>query len=89
MYVSPRGCSVVDYCLVPKEEYGLFSNFEVSTVSDLKEGLVYLDTQASDHSVLSWCIFHSINESVLLNTDKENIEIMRIPNFQRVPINFL
>ena len=67
-YVSPRGCSVVDYCLIPKEQYGLFSYFKGSTVSDLEEGLVYLDTQASYHSVLSWCIFHSINESALHNT---------------------
>lgn len=88
-YVSPRECSVIDYCLVPKEEYGLFSNFEVCTVSDLEEGLVYQDTQASDHSVLLWCIFHSINESALHTTNKESVEIIPIPNFKRVPIKLL
>jgi len=33
-YISSLGCSVCDHCLVPKEDYDLFSCFEVITIRD-------------------------------------------------------
>ena len=41
IHISSLGCSVVDYCLVEKEEFDNFSNFEVTTVSDLERSLNY------------------------------------------------
>ena len=34
-YVSTLGCSVVDYCLVPRDDFHSFSDFSVQKMSDL------------------------------------------------------
>ena len=72
------GCSVVDYCLVPKENYNLFSSFEVTTVRDSEVILDYYNTPASDHSVLSWHVFQNIEESSAINPHtavRENVNM--------------
>ena len=94
-YVSSLGCSEVDYSLVSKEDYNLFSSFEVTTVRDLEVPLDYYNTPASDHSVLSWHVFQNIEESSAINphiTVRESVSVMRnipVPDFRKVPPNFL
>ena len=68
-YISSLGCSD---CLVPKEDYDLFSCFEVITIRDLETNLDYYNTLASDHSVLSWLVFQNIMKSNLHTSVREN-----------------
>ena len=54
--VSGKGCSVVDYCLVSKENFHIIENFKVTTMSESVEemdcrGVV---TRTPDHSLMSW-----------------------------------
>ena len=91
-YISSLGCSVCDYCLVPKEDYDLFSCFEVITIRDLETNLDHYDTLASDHSVLSWIVFQNITKSDLHISVRENARDKRkvpLPDFRKVPSNFL
>ncbi|CAC5390474.1 unnamed protein product [Mytilus coruscus] len=58
-YVSTRGLSVVDYCIVPYEMLKSFDMFEVRRVSALIEdvdiiGIVDPTRCMPDHSLLSW-----------------------------------
>ena len=54
--VSGKGCSVVDYCLVSKENFHIIENFKVTTMSESVEemdcrGVV---TRTPDQSLMSW-----------------------------------
>jgi len=91
-YISSLGCSVCDYCLVPKEDYDLFCCFEVITIRDLETNLDHYDTLASDHSVLSWTMFQNSTKSDLHISVRENARDKRnvpLPDFRKVPPNFL
>lgn len=35
--VSGRGCSVVDYCIVGKKDFGMIESFKVMTMSEVAE----------------------------------------------------
>ena len=90
-YISSLGCSDCDYCLVPKEDYHLFSCFEVITIRDLETNLDHYDTLASDYSVLSWIVFQNITKSDLHFSVRENARDKRyvhLPDFRKVPPNF-
>lgn len=57
--IKLQGISVVDYCIIPHEDLNKYSDFTVSTLSDLIIDLENCNSdfaQASkpDHSVLSW-----------------------------------
>ena len=56
-YVSVLGCSVVDYCLVSRDDFHSFLDFSVLRMSDLVKKLNYEDhTCIPDHSLLNWII---------------------------------
>ena len=52
-YISSLGCSVVDYCLVLKEDFNYFSDFHVHTMNDVAMDLNHQDLSMTD---LSWII---------------------------------
>ena len=86
IYISSLGCSVVDYCLVEKEDFDNFSNFEVTTVSDLERSLNY---QATDHSVLSWLLFsNTLLQNENDTTSHEDNESFSY-NYKKIPPDFL
>ena len=67
IFVSTRGSSVVDYCIVAYALLNTFSNFSVSRVDSLIEetdivGMVDLTRSIPDHSLLSWTM--TLNFSV-------------------------
>ncbi len=35
--VSSRGCSVVEYCIIDKEDFGMIESFKVMTMSEVAE----------------------------------------------------
>ena len=54
--VSGKGCLVVDYCLVSREDFHIIENFKVTTMSESMEemdcrGVV---TRTPDHSLMNW-----------------------------------
>ena len=54
--VSSKGCSVVDYCLVPTEDLNFIDDFTVTTMSKC-EAVLCADEEGlriPDHSVLTW-----------------------------------
>ena len=58
-YVSPLGTSVVDYCIVPYEDIGKFTNFRVDRMSSLLtkyalQSYVGPGSCIPDHSLLVW-----------------------------------
>ena len=55
--ISSRGCSVVDYCLVPAEELDSSTNFMVKTMSQCECECECCNEEGyhmPDHSVLAW-----------------------------------
>ena len=88
-YISSLGCSVVDYCLVEKEDFDNFSNFEVTTVSDLERSLNYQSRPATDHSVLSWLLFsNTLLQNENDTTSHEDNESFSY-NYKKIPPDFL
>ena len=63
-YISTRGSSVVDYCIVPYEQLNSFQNFEVIRAADIVGRACpvgsYEPRHIPDHSLLTWsfCIAH-------------------------------
>jgi len=58
-FISSRGSSVVDYCLVQYEQLHYFTNFKVNTANDVvnsccKVGDLDLRTIIPDHSLIYW-----------------------------------
>ena len=58
-FVSSRGKSVVDYCLLPQDDILSFRNFEVMPARDLYDnsgcaGKFTSDRTISDHSLIKW-----------------------------------
>ncbi|MDA8001866.1 MAG: endonuclease/exonuclease/phosphatase family protein [Alphaproteobacteria bacterium] len=54
--ISSRGCSMVDYCLVPAEELHSITNVRVQTMSQCEAALCCNEEgyRMPDHSVLAW-----------------------------------
>ena len=54
--VSGRGCSVVDYCIVGKKDFGLMEGFKVMTMSEVVEVMRCegVATRVHDHSLMHW-----------------------------------
>lgn len=59
-YVSTRGASVVDYCIVPYEKLTLFDNFEGIRAQQLIDGIFkigeYEPKNIPDHSLFCWTL---------------------------------
>ena len=58
-FIGSQGSSVVDYCFVPYESLDNFSNFRVTSESDLFNsskllGKIQPETSHPDHSLLMW-----------------------------------
>ena len=60
LWVSVKGSSVEDYCLIGHENMSLFSEFNVIIVSELiivlNSIIVLSPNRLPDHSILSWNI---------------------------------
>ena len=68
--ISPRGCAVVDYCLVPYEQLEHSSDFKVIRCSNLLEDAVGIqrlgNSTIPDHSILTWMLQVRLAENVKL-----------------------
>ena len=55
---SGRGCSVVDYCIVGKEDFGMIEGFKVMTMSEVIEKMRCegVATRVPDHSLMHWVV---------------------------------
>ena len=90
-FYSTNGSSVVDYCMVDKNNYHNFRNFSVVTTADILASLCYMEYQSvSDHSLLAWNItvynYAKLCYSIqigLCRTKKVHY------NFQNIPVYFL
>ena len=88
-FVSPRGCSVVDYCLIPYENLHNISNFSVIRASSLVTdagvlGNIDTTSKLPDHSVLHWsfsldCTFSTSAQSSF-STVRTKYDERNIPN---------
>ena len=88
-FVSTRGCSVVDYCLIPYENLHSISNFSVIRASSLVTdagvlGNIDPTSKLPDHSVLRWsfsldCTFSTSAQSSFLTT-RTKYDVRNIPN---------
>ncbi|VDH96384.1 Hypothetical predicted protein [Mytilus galloprovincialis] len=92
-YVSTRGSSVVDYCIVPYENVCRFTDFEVSTMSELMQNYNLFDSvdqcvSKPDHSLLAWnmCL-DKLTKSHDENKSKET-EVKKF-DFSNIPSSFL
>ena len=55
--ISVRGMAVVDYCLVPHEDFKNYQDFTIISMPEMMEKqCLQVDATLSDHSVLSWCL---------------------------------
>ena len=69
-YISTRGTSVVDYCIVPYEKLTVFDNFEVIRAQHLTDNIFnvgeYEPKHIPDHSLLCWTFSTQVcvNENV-------------------------
>ena len=92
-YISTRGTSVVDYCIVPYEKLTVFDNFEVIRAQHLTDSIFnvgeYEPKHIPDHSLLCWTFSTQVcvNENVapydqLHMKQSKNIkfDIRNIPN---------
>ena len=54
--ISGRGCSVVDYGIVGKEDFGMIEGFKVMTMSEVVEEMRCegVATRVPDHSLMHW-----------------------------------
>ena len=72
-----------------KEDFDNFSNFEVTTVSDLQRNLNYQSRPATDHSVLSWLLFsNALLQNENDTTSHEENESFGY-NYKKIPPDFL
>ena len=51
--ISGRGCSVVEYCIAGKEDFGIIEGFKVTTMSEVVEEMRSegVATRVTDHSL--------------------------------------
>ncbi|VDH92415.1 Hypothetical predicted protein [Mytilus galloprovincialis] len=92
-YVSTRGSSVVDYCIVPYENVCRFTDFEVSTMSELMQNYNLFDSvdqcvSKPDHSLLAWnmCLDKLTKSHRDENKSKET-EVKKF-DFSNIPSSF-
>lgn len=95
--VSPKGCAVVDYCIVSQDALMDFKDFEVVLVKDIFDnagctGTVELKRkQMSDHSIIRWTFPNNsgamCDANVSVNNDWNSTFIL----FERnsIPENFM
>ncbi|CAG2252849.1 unnamed protein product [Mytilus edulis] len=93
--VSTKGCSVVDYCIVPYDYLHLFSNFAVIRANDLVTLAGYdlsgVDLKLiSDHSLIKWNFDLSSFISVEL-LKKEELELSSFNKYdcKNIPTDFM
>ena len=88
--IRPQGMSVVDYCLVPYEDFDKYSDFKIQKITNLLTETKIIQsleprTSIPDHSILIWttkidCI-HSVTESYNHKNQYEFTKFSRdIPN---------
>ena len=95
-YVSTLGCSVVDYCLVLRDDFHSFSDFSVQKMSDLVKKLNYEDhIGIPDHSLLTWSINFDWIESLLSPSSPVGVSTSQVKSiisqfdYYKIPDNFL
>ena len=88
-FVSTRGCSVVDYCLIPYENLHNISNFSVIRASSLVTdagvlGNIDPTSKLPDHSVLRWSFgldrTFSTSAQSSFSTIRTKYDVRNIPN---------
>jgi hypothetical protein len=93
--VSTKGKSVVDYCLVPYDEFNSFSKFEVSLVQDLIAKFnVPIQSAIPDHSMLSWVfkttsVVPCSDNSDHVNETDDIISLAKLYDLSDIPDTFL
>ena len=88
-YVSSLGRSVVDCCLVHKDDFHMYSNFTVKTPSELVSEHNYKESKGiPDHSILTWQLSIEGEEEYSSHT-KANKECTPKFLLHKVPRNFM
>ena len=82
--VSTRGLAVVDYCLVPLEDFNKFYDFKILSMLDIvQEHNIAFNGSLPDHSILVWN-FHEEKMYIPPRTIKSNSTLV-----YTIPDNFL
>ncbi|VDI02802.1 Hypothetical predicted protein [Mytilus galloprovincialis] len=96
-FVSTRGSSVVDYCILPYEMLDSFNSFSVTRATTIiqslgEPGRYDLRKIVPDHSLLTWnmCLYFPIEDQVSKNKDK-NQTVTKIIKYdtKSLPENWL
>ena len=81
--ISTKGLAVVDYCLVPTENFALFQDFAVWKILDILDKFsINVPSKLPDHSILFW----------KLNVCQNPNPLIHVPNtkvFKRIPEDYL
>ena len=93
-YISSRGCSIIDYCFVLRDDFKSFSNFMVHSMNKLIKMLNFKDNQGiSDHSVLTWNLnFDGVKfffDTESDDTQDNEIYVQSKLDFKKIPEYFL
>ena len=89
--ISTKGCSVVDYCIVPYEYLNLCSDFSVVRANDLVTAAGYdisgVDLKLiPDHSMIKWKVDLSSISSIVLPTHNDGMVTQHTKyNFKNIP----
>lgn len=94
-YVSTRGLSVVDYCVLPYENLNIYKNFEVIRASELANKSIIAGSIEPrfipDHSVLKWEMEIALCEKKDIENVYKNKNVQKrvIYNVKNIPNNWL
>ncbi|CAG2255414.1 unnamed protein product [Mytilus edulis] len=95
--VSTKGCSVVDYCIVPYDNLNLFKDFCVIRANDLVTSAGFdvngVDLKLiPDHSLIKWSIdLNAFMSNVQPTNDKDETFSTKFEkfDFNKIPANFM
>ena len=78
-YISTRGSSVVDYCIIPYELLHMFDEFKVIRTSIITDeinavGVYDLTKIVPDHSLLCWKFNWIVDNGSVINPDNEDTQ---------------
>ncbi|VDI17339.1 Hypothetical predicted protein [Mytilus galloprovincialis] len=96
-FVSTKGCSVVDYCIVPYDNLNLFKDFCVIRANDLVTSTGFdvngVDLKLiPDHSLIKWSIdLNAFMSNVQPTNDKDETFSTKFEkfDFNKIPANFM
>jgi hypothetical protein len=68
-FISPKGCAVVDYCIVAHDSLNHFKDFTVirstEMISNIQVNTGLIPVSIPDHSILTWMVeFYNYSENV-------------------------